>query len=564
MTAVERGFPMDQEWWKKAVAYQIYPRSFCDSNGDGVGDLRGILQKLDYLRDLSVDVLWICPVYRSPMDDNGYDISDYREIDPVFGTNADLEELIREADKRGIRILMDLVINHCSDEHPWFRKALADPDSEEADYFIFKRPADGKRPNNWRSIFGGSAWEPVGDGRYYLHLFSKKQPDFNWENPRLRQKLYDMVNWWLDRGIAGFRVDAITHIKKDQTFRNLPPDGPDGLSDIGPVARNHPGIGTFLRELRDNTYGPRGAMTVAEAPGVPYDQLDAFIGPDGYFSMIFDFGYTDVDVDKSGCWYVPHTWTAAQFRKKLFASQTAVQETGWGAVFLENHDQPRSLSKYIPPEYRNRDSAAMLGTLFFLLRGTPFIYQGQELGLPNSRFDSIEAFSDLSTVDQYNRALSAGCTQAEALEAANRRSRDQSRTPMPWNAGKNAGFTSGTPWLQVPDRYETHNVEAEEGDPDSVLRYYKRLVALRKDSPYSQVLTYGDFVPCPVGQEPVIAYIRSLSGQKVLVACNFGPEPVSFPLPGPIRDLLIFTRKPELSGETCRMEGYQAFAAAVE
>lgn len=552
---------MERDWWKWATAYQIYPRSFRDSNGDGIGDLKGILEKLDYLRELGVDLLWICPVYRSPMDDNGYDIANYREIDPVFGTNADLEELVREADRRGIKILMDLVINHCSDEHPWFQKALADPDSEEASYFIFRRTPDGKRPNNWRSIFGGSAWESVGDGRYYLHLFSKKQPDFNWENPRLRKKLYEMVNWWLDRGIAGFRVDAITHIKKDQSFRELPPDGPDGLADIGPVARNHPGIGAFLRELRDNTYGPRGAMTVAEAPGVPYDQLDDFIGPDGYFSMIFDFSYTDVDVDKSGCWYVPHTWTVAEFRKKLFASQLAVQKAGWGAIFLENHDQPRSLSKYIPPEHQSRDSAAMLATLFFLLRGTPFIYQGQELGLPNSRFASIEDFSDLSTVDQYQRALASGCDRKQALEAANRRSRDQSRTPMPWDGGLHGGFTSGTPWFQLPDRYHTLNVEAERSNPDSVWSYYRLLIELRKRSPYSRVLTEGDFAPCLIDKEPIVAYTRSFEGTQVLVVCNFGPEPVTFELPFMVEKVLISTKEPRLTGRICRMDGYQAFVA---
>ena len=553
---------MERDWWKKAVAYQIYPRSFCDSNGDGVGDLPGIMAKLDYLQQLGVDVLWICPIYRSPMDDNGYDISDYREVDPVFGTNADLEKLIGEAGRRGMKILMDLVINHCSDEHPWFRKALADPDCEEASYFIFKRPSGGKRPNNWRSIFGGSAWEPVGDGRYYLHLFSKKQPDFNWENPRLRQKLYEMVNWWLDKGIAGFRVDAITHIKKDQRYRDLPPDGPDGLAGIGEVARNHPGIGEFLRELRDSTYGPRGAVTVAEAPGVPYDQLEDFIGPDGYFSMIFDFNYTDLDVDKSGCWYVPHTWTAAEFRDKLFASQKAVQEAGWGAVFLENHDQPRSLSKYIPPENQNRDSAAMLGTLFFLLRGTPFIYQGQELGLPNSWFGSVEDFSDLSTVDQYHRALEAGCTREEALKAANRRSRDQSRMPMPWNSAPQAGFTSGRPWLQIPDHYQTLNVETEQADVDSVWRYYQRLVKLRKESSYSRVLTEGDFVPCVLEPDTVIAYIRRLEEQEVLVMCNFGPDPAEVELPWETGEILLCTREPQLDGKRCRLDGYQAVVAS--
>ena len=339
---------MSNEWWKKEVAYQIYPKSFKDSNGDGIGDLRGIIEKLDYLEDLGVTLLWLCPIYKSPMDDNGYDISDYYDINPEFGTMADLEELIEKAKAKGIKIIMDLVINHSSDEHAWFQEALKDPNSPYHDYYIFKSSKDGKEPNNWRSVFGGSVWQKVeGRDEYYFHAFSKKQPDLNWENPTLRQELYKMINWWLDKGIAGFRVDAINFIKKDQRYLDGPVDGQDGLSACFAYSRNQPGIEVFFDELKKETFEKHNCMTVAEAVGVQYKDLGIFIGEQGCFSMMFDFNYCNFDISEDEEWFKRQDWTTKQFKELLFTSQREVQKLGWIASFLENHDQPRAIDKFI-------------------------------------------------------------------------------------------------------------------------------------------------------------------------------------------------------------------------
>ena len=422
---------MEQKWWQKEIIYQIYPKSFRDSNGDGIGDLPGIVQKLPYLKDLGVTMLWLCPIYQSPMDDNGYDVSDYQALAPEFGTMEDLELLIQEAGKLGIRILLDLVINHTSDEHAWFQQALADPQSPYHDYYIFK---SGKQPpNNWRSVFGGSVWEKVpGRDEYYFHAFGKKQPDLNWENPALRQELYHMVNWWLDKGIAGFRVDAINFIKKDQTWASREPDGPDGLVDCTKTSRNQPGMGAFLEELGRETFQKHDCVTVAEAAGVDYEDLEAFIGEHGYFSMIFDFHYSDLDVGPSGKWFDKAPWTLPELGHLILHSQTSLQKWGWAANFMENHDQPRATTKFLGAAQENQDAVKTLGALHFFLRGTPFIYQGQELGMVNFQRSSIDQFNDLSSIDQYQRAIEEGLSQEEALKAVNRRSRDNARTPFPW------------------------------------------------------------------------------------------------------------------------------------
>lgn len=530
---------IENKWWKESVVYQIYPKSFSDSNNDGIGDLRGIINKLDYLETLGVDVIWLCPIYKSPMDDNGYDISDYYSIDNQFGSNEDMELLIEEAGKRDIKILMDLVINHSSYEHEWFKKALEDPNSKYADYYIFKEGINGNPPNNWRSIFGGSVWERVGESnKYYFHTFAKEQPDLNWECEELREELYNIVNYWLEKGLGGYRIDAITFIKKDETFKSFPPDNNDGLVDCNLGSQNQLGIDKFLKELKERTFDKYNCMTVAEAPGVSYDDLKEYISDDGYFSMIFDFSYTDLDVI-DGQWHKTRDWKVNELRESMFKSQLETEKVGWGAVYLENHDQPRSLDKYIPKEDIGYESATMLATMYFLLRGTPFIYQGQEIGMINCKFRSIEEFDDISTHDQYKRAVNAGLSEENALEICNRRSRDNSRTPFQWNGSKNTGFTEGTPWLKINDNYNIINVENQIDDEESIFAYYKKLIKLRKESEYSDIIISGKIEPCLTEYDNVVAYKRVLGNRVILVINNFSASERSIEINGHVNKVVI-------------------------
>lgn len=512
---------MDKKaWWKEAVVYEIYPKSFQDSNGDGIGDLRGIIDRLAYVKALGADVIWLCPVYKSPMCDNGYDIADYYHVDPMFGSDEDMDELIAEAGRLGIKILMDLVVNHTSDEHEWFQKALKDPCSKYADYYVFRDGRDGEPPNNWRSYFGGSAWERIGDSnRFYLHIFDKKQPDLNWECEELREEIYKIINYWLDKGLAGFRIDAISNIKKNIRYGTFPPDGEDGLCYIGDWVLNQPGIENFLQEMNERTFMLHDSMTVAEA-NVPDDLLDKFIGENGFFSMVFDFSYTDIDVPESGEWYQPTNWTVKEMKEKIFHSQIAVTSTGWAAPYLENHDQPRSVNKYIPTQYINDYSKTMLGGLFMMLKGTPFIYQGEELGMENIRMDSIQDYDDVATLNQHSRAVMAGMTEEEALNVVYLRSRDNSRTPMQWDTSKNAGFTdSDHTWIKVNPNYPSINAEH-----NAVLDFYKKLIALRKSGQYADVVVYGKFVPVENTADNVIAYERIQGEKYLMIICNFQPE----------------------------------------
>ncbi len=530
-----------RDWWKNRIAYQVYPRSFCDSNGDGTGDLNGITQKLDYLQELGVGLLWLSPVYRSPMDDGGYDISDYRDIDPLFGSMADMERLIREADKRGIRILMDLVINHCSDEHPWFQKALREPDSEEAGYFWFRQSENGP-PNNWRSMFGGSAWENVGGDRYYLHLFSKKQPDLNWENPQLRKRIYETVRFWLDKGLGGFRIDAIVHIKKAPGLPSGPADGADGLVDCFAYARNIPGIGDFLTELREQTFDRYECVTVAEAAGVPNAQLKEYIGRDGYFSTMFDFSYAEPYSYGRG-WHTckdPGEWDFRSWRDTLYASQLETQKIGYGAVFLENHDYPRACQKFVPEKDHCPAVQKMLGNLFFFLRGIPFLYQGQELGMTNPGFTSIDPIDDISTRNHYRLALEDGLSPEEAIRRVARYSRDNARVPFPWDSSENGGFSpagSKAPWLPVHPDYRTVNAEAERKDPDSVLSFYRQMIRLRTEEPYGSTLQEGRFEPILRRYDKLIAYTRT-GEKKMAVLCSFSDRLRKIRLPFRVKAVL--------------------------
>ena len=521
---------LDKKWWKKEVGYQIYPRSFYDSNNDGIGDLNGITEKLDYLKDLGITLIWVCPIFKSPMDDNGYDISDYYDVNPEFGTKEDLEKLIAEAEKRGIKVILDLVINHTSDEHEWFLEALKNPESKYRNYYIFKRGENGLPPTNWRSHFGGSAWEKVegeadedGNEMYYLHLFTKKQPDLNWENPEVRKELYEMVNYWLEKGIAGFRVDAINSIKKDARYLDLPVDGADGMAHNVEYTLNQPGIEEFLSELAKETFKKYNAMTVAETPMLEYERYNDFIGDDGFFTMIFDFSYTDLDMTKGGFYYSLRDIPTVELRNKIFESQLTQQKYGWGAPFLENHDLPRSLNKFFG-EKANETNAKLLANVFFFLRGTPFIYQGQEIGMDNFVRNDISEFDDIASKDQYQRALGEGFSSEEALHFVNKRSRDNSRTPMQWDNSKNAGFSkdeNSKSWIKLTGSQATTNVADQINDKDSIFSHYKKMIDLRQNGKYSDCLTFGDFISVPLENEKIIAYVRKYKNQKVLCISNF-------------------------------------------
>ena len=521
---------LDKKWWKKEVGYQIYPRSFYDSNNDGIGDLNGITEKLDYLKDLGITLIWVCPIFKSPMDDNGYDISDYYDVNPEFGTKEDLEKLIVEAEKRGIKVILDLVINHTSDEHEWFLEALKNPESKYRNYYIFKRGENGLPPTNWRSHFGGSAWEKVegeadedGNEMYYLHLFTKKQPDLNWENPEVRKELYQMVNYWLEKGIAGFRVDAINSIKKDAGYLDLPVDGADGMAYNVEYTLNQPGIEEFLSELAKETFKKYNAMTVAETPMLEYERYNDFIGDDGFFTMIFDFSYTDLDMTKGGFYYSLRDIPTIELRDAIFESQLTQQKYGWGAPFFENHDLPRSLNKFFG-EKANETNAKLLANVFFFLRGTPFIYQGQEIGMDNFVRNDISEFDDIASKDQYQRALGEGFSSEEALYFVNKRSRDNSRTPMQWGNSKNAGFSkdeNSKSWIKLTGSQATTNVADQINDKDSIFSHYKKMIDLRQNGKYSDCLTFGDFISVPLENEKIIAYVRKYKNQKVLCISNF-------------------------------------------
>ena len=521
---------LDKKWWQKEVGYQIYPRSFYDSNNDGIGDLNGITAKLDYLKELGITLIWVCPIFKSPMDDNGYDISDYYDVNPEFGTKEDLERLIKEAEKRGIKIILDLVINHTSDEHEWFLEALKNPESKYRNYYIFKRGKNGLPPTNWRSHFGGSAWEKVegeadenGNEMYYLHLFTKKQPDLNWENPEVREELYKMVNYWLEKGIAGFRVDAINSIKKDEDYLNLPVDGVDGLAHNVKYTLNQPGSEEFLRELAKKTFKKYNCMTVAETPMLEYERYNDFIGEDGFFSMIFDFSYADLDMTKGGFYYSLREIPTIELRNAIFESQLTQQKYGWGAPFLENHDLPRSLNKFFG-EKANETNAKLLGNVFFFLRGTPFIYQGQEIGMNNFVRNDISEFDDIASKDQYQRALGEKFSTEEALYFVNKRSRDNSRTPMQWGNSKNAGFSENEnikSWIKLTGSQAVTNVKNQLNDEKSIFAHYKKMIDLRQNGKYSDCLIYGDFIPVPLENEKIIAYVRKYGNQKILCISNF-------------------------------------------
>ena len=525
---------MEPKWWHGKVAYQIYPKSFCDSNGDGIGDLKGIISKLDYLQALGIDILWLSPIYPSPFVDQGYDIADYENIEPLFGNLDDFDHLVAAAKERNIDVIMDLVANHCSDQHPWFKKACADLNSEEAGYFYFVKGKNGKVPNNLRSYFGGSVWDHIpgheDEDIFYSHYFAKGQPDLNWYNPKLREQVYKFTNFWLQRGVKGFRVDAILSIVKDLSFPDLPPDDTDGMCHAANMnARNLHQIGPFLNELKAKTFTPADSFTVGEVLTVTPESVKDFAGANGYFSTLFDLSARE-KVESFPHYRMFPNLLPDDFAQCVFDTQDLYQKVdAFVAPIIENHDEPRGLSYYMPDYLQNTVGAKTIATFLMGLRGIPFIYQGQEIGMTNTKFNSIYEFDDLNAKDNYKVALEAGLTETQALDILNIESRDHARTPMLWDDSKNAGFSSAAvTWLKVHQDYHKLNVAAQKDDPNSVLSFYKQLIALRKSPEYKELFTYGDFQALDPVADYVVPFARVLDGKTVYVIANFEDSPVSY------------------------------------
>lgn len=534
---------MQKKWWHKSVVYQIYPRSFYDSNGDGIGDLRGIIQKLDYIANLGVDVIWLCPIFKSPNDDNGYDISDYRSIMPEFGTMEDLEELIREANERNIKILLDLVPNHTSDEHAWFVEARKSRDNEYRDYYIWRDPVDGHEPNDLKSIFSGSAWEyDEVTGQYYLHMFSKKQPDLNWENPRVRNEMYDIMNFWLDKGIAGFRIDVIEMIGKK----------PDEK-----ITTNGPRLHEYIREMNQRTFGKKELLTVGECWDADPEIAKIYTNPDGSeLSMIFQFEHFILDQVQGKEKWDLRPLNLLELKKVLSKWQTALKDSGWIGLCLNNHDLPRIVSRWGNDGVYREVCAKMFATLLYGMWGTPFIYQGEELGMTNVKFPSIDYYKDVETINLYHDRLAKGYSEEEIMNSIYAKGRDNARTPMQWSDDINGGFTTGRPWIGVNPNYTTINAMSQINDSNSIYNYYKKIIAIRKQK---DVLIYGDYQLILDEDENIFAYLRKLDNDMILVICNFADKPVEYQLPEELDSLkkeLLIGNYPDIF-EAC-LQPYEA------
>ncbi|MCB5473893.1 alpha-glucosidase [Blautia luti] len=548
-----------KKWWHDKVVYQIYPKSFYDSNGDGIGDIPGIISKLDYLKELGADILWLSPVYKSPLADQGYDIADYYAIDPRFGTMKDMDRLIAEAKKRDMYILMDLVVNHCSDEHEWFQKAVQDPEGKYGNFFYIEDKKDDRTPCNWRSYFGGSVWEelPGHSDKQYLHLFHKKQPDLNWENPEVREEVFKNIRWWMEKGLGGFRIDAIINIKKKLPFQDYPADRSDGMCSVERMLEDADGIGKFLGEMAEKCFHPYDAFTVGEVFNEKEDEICDFIGENGYFSSMFDFEETCYGKSEDGWYASKYVLTPEDYKKCIFHTQQKIGETGLISNIIENHDEPRGVCHYILPEDRCLDSKKLLAGVYFFLRGIPFIYQGQEIGMENMDFTSMEQIDDISTIDEYKVALNAGCTEKEALQAASAFSRDNARTPVQWNTEKNAGFTTGIPWLEVNPDYKEINVESQLTDSGSLLSFYKKMTALRKTQEYKDTFVYGSFKPYKEDQENLIAYTR-IAEKNILVMGNLQNQSRNVELPGEVKNVLLNNQEEvQIQNGTISLNPYQ-------
>lgn len=521
---------MEKKWWKESVVYQIYPKSFKDSNGDGIGDIKGIIEKLDYLKELGVNVLWISPMLESPQDDNGYDISDYRRIYEDYGTMEDYEEMLSEAHKRDIKVLMDLVVNHTSDEHNWFIESRKSKDNPYRDYYIWKAPVNGKEPNNWGGVFGGSAWEyDEKTQMYYLHLFSKKQPDLNWENEKVRREVYDMMTFWCEKGIDGFRMDVISMISKNQAF----PDGEvkNGLyGDFNPYCVHGPRIHEFLQEMNKEVLSRYDIMTVGETSGVTIEEAQKYAGEDrNELNMVFQFEHVEDACGDHGKWTTAK-FNFRDFKKTMIKWQEELQGKAWNSLFLGNHDQPRSVSRFgnDNPAYRET-SAKMLATCLHMMQGTPYVYQGEELGMTNAYFDKLEDYRDIESINFFTELTEAGIMTPEyMMKCLMLRSRDNARTPMQWNDSAQGGFTSGEPWIRINSNYKEINAAQQLGDPASVFHYYQKLIRLRKEK---EIIVYGSFEALCRDDDKIFAYTRKLDQKKLLTVCNFSDQDAEMEIP---------------------------------
>jgi oligo-1,6-glucosidase len=551
---------MKKQWWKESVVYQIYPRSFMDSNGDGIGDLKGIISRLDYLKELGIDVVWLSPVYKSPNDDNGYDISDYQGIMSELGTMEDWEELLNQMHKRGIKLIMDLVVNHSSDEHIWFAESRKSKDNPYRDYYIWREGKNGKEPNNWGSNFGGSAWElDENTGEYYLHLFSKKQPDLNWENPKLRNEIYDMMTWWLEKGIDGFRMDVINFISKVDGLPDDEPKPGKKYASGSMYYRNGPRIHEYLKEMNEKALSNYDVMAVGEMPGVTPEWARQYTGEDrNELNMVFQFEHVSLDNGPNGKWDLKPL-ALRDLKNNLTKWQNELDEIGWNSLYFNNHDQPRSVSRFGNDSKYREKSAKMLATLLYMMKGTPYIYQGEEIGMTNVRFESINEYKDIETLNFYKEALNDGWTEQEALESIYAKGRDNARTPMQWDSSEHGGFTEGTPWIKVNPNYKNINAAQALKDPDSVFHYYRKLIELRKQH---EIIVYGKYNLVLEDLPEVYAYTRSLVDQTLLVLCNFydGTPEIEVPadIQGSSPEVLIGNYKDLQKSGTIKLRPYEA------
>ncbi|MGL6166719.1 MAG: alpha,alpha-phosphotrehalase [Fusobacteriaceae bacterium] len=549
---------LEKDWWKSAVVYQIYPRSFCDSNGDGIGDIKGIITKLDYLKKLDVDVIWTTPMYVSPMMDNGYDIADYYNIDPIFGTMNDFHELLNEVHKKEMKLIMDMVINHTSTEHFWFKEALKGPENKYHNYYIWKDGTPEILPNNWTSKFGGSAWKYVESlNKYYLHLFDVTQADLNWENPELREDIYKMINYWLEKGIDGFRLDVINLISKEQDFRD--DDYKTATSDGRKFYTDGPRVHEFLKELTDKTFGKYpGSLTVGEMSSTTVKNCIEYTKPENKeLSMVFNFHHLKVDYPNGEKWALGEM-NFKSLKNLLFQWQVEMQKgNGWSAVFWCNHDQPRIVSRFGNENYL-KESAKMLGTVIHMLRGTPYIYQGEEIAMTNPHFKSIDEYRDIEALNNYNLLLQKGKTVEEAIQILDQKSRDNSRTPIQWDNSLNSGFTNGVPWIKVAKNYESLNTEENLKDFDSVFYHYKKLIELRKNY---KIISTGDFIPMYENHEKIFGYLRILEDEKLLVINNFYENTVQIKIDSEFleKEILISNYRDTLfDGEILKLRAYES------
>ncbi|MGF2617949.1 alpha-glucosidase [Rossellomorea vietnamensis] len=539
---------MEKQWWKESVVYQIYPRSFMDSNGDGIGDIPGIISKLDYLKELGIDVIWLSPVYKSPNDDNGYDISDYQDIMDEFGTMDDWDQLLKEMHNRGMKLIMDLVVNHSSDEHKWFVESRKSKDNPYRDYYIWRKPKDGKEPNNWGSNFGGSAWEYDEEtGEYFLHLFSKKQPDLNWENPKLRDDVYSMMKWWLDKGIDGFRMDVVNFISKVDGLPDDEVKPGKKYASGSKYYRNGPKIHDYFKEMNKEVLSNYDVMTVGEMPGVNPEQARMYTGKDrNELNMVFQFSHMSLDNGKNGKWDLKPLFLP-DLKENLTHWQTALEEDGWNSLYFNNHDQPRVVSRFGNDGNYHRESAKMLATVLHMMKGTPYVYQGEEIGMTNVRFSSIDEYEDIETLNFYNEQMEAGEPVEKTMESIYVKGRDNARTPMQWNASRNAGFTDGESWLAVNPNHTEINTEAQVNDEDSIFNYYKKLIELRKQH---EIIVYGRYELILGDHEKLYAYTRTLGDEKLLVLCNFYGEDLEINLPEEVVSSNASTLITNYKGET--------------